>query len=218
MKILIPCCDNQIYDNVLRFFSPTKNSTIIKDIINNFDKKNIIISCFEKYYNEFKKEEIDVCVCENNLGSQIGTICETINKKHIAGPIFIKDGDSSFEAIIKEKDFGYVCVESLNNFKKINVNDKSYVQIDHNNSIINIREKLVISNLFSAGGYYFPDAQKFLFYCNKIMENIQPWHNKIYISDIIGLMILDGLEFEINPVNNYKDYGTREDWLENFSV
>ena len=57
-----------------------------------------------------------------------------------------------------------MCVDSLNNFDSINPRNKSYLQIDHKGIVTNIREKVVISDLFNVGGYYFTSPERFLEY------------------------------------------------------
>ena len=59
-------------------------------------------------------------------------------------------------------DANFVCVDSLNNHDSINPRNKSYLQVDHNGVVTNIREKDVISDLFSVGGYGFLRPDLFL--------------------------------------------------------
>jgi hypothetical protein len=220
VKIIIPCCDRISYKkDHPRFISPdNRGFPLIKRVIDNFNCDDIVISLYKDQDIKFNIidgmqklfGDIQFCLFENESKSQAETIVDTINKLNINESIFIKDCDSSFEFDIVE-DCNYICVDYLDG-KKVNINDKSYIQIDHNNSILNIREKMIISNIFSVGGYFFESSKDFITHYNYLTNNLPEWQNKIYISDIIGSMILSGIDFEIKNVKNYKDYGTKEDW------
>jgi hypothetical protein len=204
LKVIIPCCDRICYKpNEPRFITIG---------VNNSNYKNTIVSIYKDHYDKYKNDikNVEFCVFEKNFTCQAETISDTIKSCNINGSIFIKDCDSSFDFMIKDNDYGYVCVDSLNNFKLIDVNNKSYIQIDHNDMITNIRENVVISNLFSVGGYYFPDAKQFVDCYERMTKHLPSWQHKIFISDVIGFMILNDIEFSIEMVKKYKDYGTSD--------
>jgi hypothetical protein len=144
--------------------------------------------------------------------SQSETVARTLELTSLKEPFFVKDSDNIFSANSLGEEYNYVCVESLNNFDSINPRNKSYLQIGHNDMIVNIKEKTVISDLFSVGGYYFCDPAQFMEFYYKLSDKKQEWDREIYISDVIGAMILGGIPFRIKRVSEYQDWGTVHEW------
>ncbi len=110
-------------------------------------------------------------------------------------PFLVKDSDGSFKLDELGQADNYVCVESLNNFDSIVPRSKSYVQVDADEHITKIREKVVISDLFNVGGYYFTSPERFLELLRAAVEAIRASHREIYLSDVIAEMIRDGIPF-----------------------
>ena len=101
-----------------------------------------------------------------------------------------------------------MCYYDLNNTTKINPSNKSYITIK-NNLITDIVEKKVVSSTFGCGSYSFAYAYEYCQYF-EALKNI----DKLFLSDIIKRMILDGIEFKPCEVKDYIDWGTKEDWFE----
>src|SRR6185295_991253 len=106
----------------------------------------------------------------------------------------------------------YVCVDSLNNFDSINPRNKSYLQVDHKGIVTNIREKVVISDLFNVGGYFFTDPTTFLEFYDRLSRDQANWSREIYLSDVIGAMILEGIPFRARQTTGFHDWGTVREW------
>jgi hypothetical protein len=139
-------------------------------------------------------------------------VAKAIRSLDLDEPFLIKDSDNFFELEDLEQDESYVSVDSLNNHDLINPRNKSYVQVDHNGLITNIREKEVISDLFSVGGYYFTSSDQFLATYDFLSESTASWERELYISDIIGAMVLDGTPVLTRRVDRYQDWGTIHEW------
>jgi hypothetical protein len=124
----------------------------------------------------------------------------------------VKDSDNTFrlDEIVQPDD--YVCVDSLNNYESINPRNKSYLQVDHKGTVTNIREKVVISDLFNVGGYFFSSPRRFLEYYDPLAANAAQWNREIYLSDVIGSMILDGVPVRARAITGYRDWGTIREW------
>jgi len=146
-------------------------------------------------------------ILEKQTYSQPETIYYGIKKEKIIGSILIKDCDGQFEYSPDWKS-NHVAVGNLETAGKLNAGNKSYVKIDKNNTIGNIAEKKIISNLFSVGGYFFVSSLEFCKYFEKIRAE------KIYVSHVIFSMLLDKIPFFVEEVKNYKDWGTIEDWMD----
>ena len=223
MKVIIPCCDNVSYDGILpRFLAIDETGMpMVCRAIEALDlpTNDIVISIYADHDQKFQIVElltsrypgIMICIISNECKNQAETIIATIEQLNYSGSFFVKDCDSSFSWMDMNEQDNYVCVSSLN-ANKTNVNDKSYVAADHNGFILNIKEKIIISHLFSAGGYFFTSSDKFIQYYNYLTNHMPNWQDRIYISDIISIMILNDLNFSVKQVDDYKDYGTLEEW------
>jgi capsule biosynthesis phosphatase len=78
----------------------------------------------------------------------------------------------------------------------------SYVNIDENNIITDIKEKIKISDYANTGCYCFKDCEILKQYCEKIMKNNIREKNEFYTSCVIKEMIKDNYIFNCNIINN----------------
>lgn len=76
----------------------------------------------------------------------------------------------------------------------------------------NIREKVVTSDLFSVGGYFFTTPAEFLQHNAALRDKPSGWQRELYISDVIGSMILAGIPFRARRISDYQDWGTIHEW------
>lgn len=155
---------------------------------------------------------IEVVVLEEPTASQPETVARTLQMTGLSEPFLVKDSDNGFALTEIDKPYNYVSSESLNSFDSINPRNKSYIKADESGVIIAIREKEVISDLFSVGGYFFRDPQQYVATYEKLREERSAWHLELYTSDIIANMILDGTPFSSRRVSDYEDWGTLKEW------
>jgi hypothetical protein len=155
---------------------------------------------------------VRTCVLPEPTRSQSDTVAQTLRAEGLDEPFLVKDSDNTFvlDEIVQPDD--YVCVDSLNNYESINPRNKSYLQVDHKGTVTNIREKVVISDLFNVGGYYFSSPRRFLEYYEPLAANTAQWNREIFLSDVIGAMILDGVPFRARTITGYRDWGTIREW------
>jgi len=183
--------------------------------------RDLVVTILREHEAQFQVTEgltklyagnVRVVVLESPTSNQVETVAKTLERLEHQGPFLIKDSDNMFEIDTLDKGYNYVCVDSLNNHEEINPRNKSYVAADHTGLINNIREKNVISDTFSVGGYYFTDAR--LFTDAYAALSTQPRSDKaeLYVSDIIGHLITRGIAFHAERVTNYHDWGTIHEW------
>jgi len=156
---------------------------------------------------QFKRLGINnakVIILDEPTIDQSETIYQTIKQEDIEGSIFIKDADSYFSTDITHADS--VAIYPIEELDTLAPKDKSYVSVDDMFYITNIIEKSVIGHHISAGGYYIERATDFINYYNRLRQ-----HGKLYISHIIYAMLLDKKSFRPMMVENYKDWGTKQD-------
>ncbi|HEY0192778.1 MAG TPA: hypothetical protein VGC42_16780 [Kofleriaceae bacterium] len=157
-------------------------------------------------------QPIRVVVLDEPTRSQPETVARTLEAVKLDEPFLIKDSDNTFVVDGLAQETNYVCVDSLNNYDQINPRNKSYLQVDHKDVVTNIREKVVISDLFSVGGYSFLDPAQFLDHYRRLSRHTAEWQRELYVSDIIGAMILEGVPFRARRITGYQDWGTIVEW------
>ena len=183
--------------------------------------QNLIVTVLREHEEKFRVRQgleaafgwpVQVVVLDQPTRSQPETVARTLEAVGLAEPFLIKDSDNTFVVDSLEQDTNYVCVDSLNNYDQINPRNKSYLQVDHKGLVSNIREKVVISDLFSVGGYSFLDPKQYLDYYNRLSRHTAEWARELYISDVIGAMVLDGIPFRARQISGYQDWGTLTEW------
>jgi hypothetical protein len=151
-------------------------------------------------------------ILERPTSSQSETVFETLMRTELDEPFMVKDSDNYFELSTLEEPYNYVSVASLNDFDQINPRNKSYVQVDQEDIIVNFREKKVISDLFSVGGYYFASPRDFIAAYTELSKGAQVASGELYLSEVIAFMILNGHVFKARRVKDYQDWGTVHEW------
>lgn len=155
-------------------------------------------------------DRLNCVILDQPTRSQSETVAETLRQTALNEPFLVKDSDNYFE-LPRGLEVGsnYVSVASLNDFDNINARNKSYVQVNQEDLIVNMREKQVISDLFSVGGYFFQRPEEFLAAYDELSATST---SELYISNIIGFMVLNGHAFKARKVERYQDWGTVHEW------
>ncbi|MGU3546909.1 hypothetical protein [Methylobacterium sp. A52T] len=140
------------------------------------------------------------------------TVFEIIRRAQIDGPIFIKDCDSWFES--REDLFdNIVCTVDLRQAPATrNIPGKSFVQLNENNIVTGILEKIVCSNHISVGGYGVRSASLFASAYETVMRSHV--EGEPFVSHVLFELIRQGEVFRGISVKNYEDVGTLEAWQE----
>lgn len=178
--------------------------TILKEHEDRFDARAGIERAFGR--------RIETVILPQQTQSQSETVAETIRMTGLNESFLVKDSDNCFTLSPVDAPYNYVSVASLNDFDYINPRNKSYTQVDHDDVVLSIREKKVISDLFSVGGYFFTDPKAFMATFEEIsaIPTVQP--KELYISEIISFMIQGETPFKIRRVKGYRDWGTVHEW------
>ena len=195
----IKCLNLENVDNVY--------ITFVKEHIDKYFKDYDIYRLFDF----LKDKEIVITILDNFTDSQTETVFLTIEKNNIKEGIFIKDCDNYFNHTIEKGN--YICSLEINEKNKITkLYNKSFIENNNLNQIINICEKKIISNIICVGGYSFEDSSIF----KKIFEdskNIKLELKEFYISHLVHYCLLNKLVFYSILVKNYIDWGTPEEWF-----
>jgi len=180
--------------------------TILREHDERFDARKGLHAAFG--------QEVNCVILDEPTKSQSETVAQTLLRSGINEAFLVKDSDNFFKVSYLRQDYNYVCVASLSSFTHVNPQNKSYVQVDQEDVIVNFREKQVISDLFSVGGYYFTDPTEFLGAYDELSNRPALSSNELYLSDIIAYLAVKGSIFKIQRVNQYQDWGTVHEWRE----
>ena len=157
----------------------------------NFAPEDLVVTVMKEHEEKFGIRKglaeafdypVQVVVLDEQTESQSETVVETLRRAQIEEPFMIKDSDNSFQIDHITAPTSYVTVASLNDFDMINPRNKSYVTVDHEDFITSIREKKVISDLFSVGGYYFRSPASFISAYEKLKSSSAFCESEIFFS------------------------------------
>lgn len=198
-----------------------KHELMIGNAIKPYLDKNIkvtigILQQHDEQYNsvEFLRHEfgdsINIVVLKEPTKGPADTVYQIISKMNIVfdSPILIKDCDSFFEHDYIGEN--YICVSKIHEHEVLKkLSSKSFVVSNEQGVVKDIVEKSVVSDTFCVGGYKFQSAKLFMDTFEKISQR-----NEIFVSDVIGRCINNGIIFSEKKVFNYFDVGTSQDWFE----
>ena len=226
MKVIAPCCgaSSRFPNQPPKWMLPSHDGRPMLSIALSeldFDLDDLIVTILADHEERFDgtnglekavNRPMPTIDLQEPTRSQTHTVAETLRAAELDEPFLVKDSDNVFRLTDLRQEYNYVCCESLNSFDSINPRNKSYLQTNSQGIITNIREKIVISDTFNVGGYYFVNPTMFLEYWDRLDAEKAEWNREIYLSDVIGSMILDGVPFRARRVENYRDFGTVHEW------
>ena len=199
----------------------------VLDSINITDINHIIIPYHKKLLNynfesTLKKKYpthnfFFYCIYQNTKGA-----AETIYhvlieyqkyyKEFLKYPIISLDGDNFYTCDLITSWTGENNVFAFKDYQDNPI--YSYVKTNINNEknikLIDIQEKVKISNLACTGAYAFLSGNVLLEYCHKVIINNSLQKGELYISSVIKSMLNDKLPFNVSIINelDYKCLGT----------
>jgi len=195
---------------------------IISYLLDNLNTDNIdyIFIPYNKEYKNYRLEDLLIknhpkikfkflCL-ENNTRGAAETINIGINNLNEQRdiPVLCLDSDNFYTCDIISQWKGENCIFS---FKDTNENPiYSYVKINENNEIIDIKEKDKISNNACTGAYGFNSIRNLKKYTSKIIEGNITQKSEFYTSGVIKEMIREGQIFKNQTIlhSNFICLGT----------
>ena len=167
-----------------------------------YDFENLLSHDFPHIRFKFLKLE------KNTLGAA-HTINIALNNLDIQDmPILCLDSDAFYTIDIvklwngENKIFNFIDTQENPIF--------SYIKLDKQNYIVDIKEKEKISDLACSGGYGFRSYKELLKYTQKILDNNIRQKDEFYTSGVIYQMIQDNIQFKNHSIdlNNFFSIGT----------
>jgi len=178
------------------------------------DSDNVYIP-YNEYLDGFQFDEVVNSSYPNvkltslpptNGSSETIKLC--INHFNIKGKIVLLDGDTWYGEDVLSK------IRQNNNnlttyFKSTTLEPLfSYIKLN-NNKIVDIKEKVKISDNANSGCYVFKSSEQVLEYIDKIEKNSEK-----FTSDIIKEMLKDGIHFSSDEVKDFHVLGTPQQIIE----
>ena len=189
---------------------------IISYLLDNLNLEDIdyIYIPYNREYKQFRFEDYLIknfpnikfkfhCLDCNTRGA-----AETINiainhldeKRNL--PVLCFDSDNFYKCDIISKWKGENCVFTFEDYNENPI--YSYVSVDNENKILDIKEKEKISNNACTGAYGFRSINELERYTSKIIKENKTQKSEFYTSGIISEMISDGFDFFNKIIENDK--------------
>ena len=162
----------------------------------------------EQLKKRYPKFNFKFMILKENTRGAAETIYIALNDLNHDDSILCLDGDNFYTTDV---------INLWNNKNSVVVfddtsseNSYSYVKLNNDLFISEIKEKEKISNLACTGAYGFSSWKTLNEYCKKIIDNNIRQKNEFYTSTVIQEMLKDDIKFSINLIddNNYICLGT----------
>ncbi len=223
--LIVPCCGRNFIANQPRWLLPYPPNDILlgkclkKLGIEHYNR--IIVTILQKDLDicplinlkKFVSEKVEFCILEQETTGPADTVYETIIRSDIKGSIEIKDIDILFERpIITHRNFvtGIHLFDYDSDLKS--VRNKSFITRNEQNSILDIIEKTIKSDIISMGLYGFSNAKDFCDAYLTLKENFLDYE-RIYVSHVIAYLIgVDNKVFNYVEIANYTAIEQEKDY------
>jgi hypothetical protein len=195
---------------------------MIKVVVDNlnFDANYTFIvqkSHREKYnLDSLLKLIADNCTIIEVDGITEGAACTTLLAEKIINndnPLIIANSDQFVEW--DSNEFLYKMNETDSDAGIVTFNDThpkwSFVKVDENNNVLEVAEKNPISNIATAGVYYWKKGSDYVKYANQMIEKNIRVNNEFYVCPIFNEAILDNKKIKTFKVDRIWGLGTPED-------
>lgn len=228
-NLIIPCCGRNFLNGKPKYLNKHPDGTLLA--VKTFQKMNV--DAYDMIYYVILKEDIDrfdaltilnkairvlsipyqVVVLDSRTDGPAETVYNAIVNAQIKGEIVIKDLDNMLE--VSTQAYGNF-VAGLNLIEYENdiyqLRKKSFVIINEQNTVLDIVEKRLCSDIISAGLYGFESAADFIFAYKRLRdENYGIKH--LYVSHVISYLIgFLGKNFDYIEVSGFESWGTDKEW------
>ena len=194
--------------------------TILEKSMESVDTTNCkcIFIVQQKHIEEFKidqyvktlAEDVEIIAIDYITEGALSTVMLAEKFIDFDTPLMIFTPDCYFEPKIvpiniSNKMDGMVCT-----FKSTSP-AHSYVSLDKDDWVMDVKEKEVISDQAIGGFYYFFDGRKFVHEARKAIKNKETIKNEYYIAPIFAKLAMKGWNIGIDKNTSHLILGTPED-------
>ena len=194
------------------------------DTIFGIQKKDSIKYDFEKIKNKNYSKGSKIYEFEEYTDGQATSCFQIIqNNKILTESFFILSCDFSFEVnkklsnvFLKQND-AIVFTYKAKNYNFENSTSYGWIKSDEKNMVLDVSCKKAFeiqegNEYIIIGGFYFADHNIFKKYYTKLLDLKRYINNETYIDVIIELMVNDGLNVYNLEVDQFKDFGTPDNF------
>lgn len=182
----------------------------------------IVIVSLDSYFESIDSRKISKRLDHLNLPirfhlleapttSVVETVSQYLHSLEEDVELIIKDSDNQIRLDLSElQSSGFAMAYiSLQDFPEIVARNKSFLELGPGGFITNVIEKKIVSEFISVGLTRFAASSDFL-RASLQLGNVS---SEVYISDIVRVLMSEGVDFKAVRANNYEDWGTLREWL-----
>jgi len=157
-------------------------------------------------------DEISICILDEQTKDPVETVVRTIEKEELRGYVTIKDSDC-FVLCDFPLDREYICGLTIReDSDAIQMQNKSFINKNCENMVIDIVEKRVVSDIICVGVFCL-QVEALVETYNKIRSSVVYKHNsEMYLSHVISYLLMNNSAIHYVEVDSYADWGTLSDW------
>ena len=201
----------------LKSFSLTKKDklfivTLKRDLVKKRLKKKI-----ELIYSSLEIRWLEL---EDVKNGQLLTLVEAIQFFNIKGSFIIHNCDTSYEPInYSPKELDNIDYFGLIPYFKMDGDNWSFLKLDENNQVLEVKEKKRISDNCSVGTYVFNSAEMFNSLIDKYLDYKKCRKDEeLYIAPLYDFAIKNSLKVLGKICENVKVFGNPSELLETFKI
>lgn len=221
VQLVIPAAGRGSRFNGSEFIQPKPliswdGKNMIQHVVSNFEDDNLKITLIKREHHDVSFDNVEIINIDYTTDGPASTAALAKKYLDLEGELIITNCDQ----IIKDWD--------LNRFLSYSRNydgvfgcfistkpHNSYVQLDYNNLVVNVREKEVISNLATNGLHYWKKAKYFFEAYEKMKSNNDTTNGEYFIAPSYNYLIKEGYKIGIFMFNEHFPIGTPDD-LKNY--
>ncbi len=182
--------------------------TILREHIEKYEADLILKQAFEN------NSKIEICILEKPTKSASETVYETLKIMDVKGSFIVKDSDNFVKITLPQKSKNFIVGFDIHKHPKIsNIPEKSFLIVNNQNITQDIIEKKIVSHIICLGIYGFEDTDEFKKTFIYLSQN--GIENELFISHTISYILSQKkIIFEYIEAEDYKDWGTINEWIE----
>ncbi len=177
------------------------------------EEADIRFGAFEAIRRNFEAHDLpapDIVIIKHQTSGPAETVFNMIGLAGVDGPIAIKDSDSFFDpAPIPGGSFIATC-DLRENLDVTRVGEKSFVHCNEQGMVSDVIEKVVSSNLVSAGLYGFSDIQ--VFRSGYAASQRALMSTAFFVSHVVSSVVTRGEVVTAVPIGGFVEVDSSLSW------
>lgn len=237
MNVLIPMAgeNKSFIENKYpfpKYLAEIKNKTLIELVINNLNiEANYIFVVkkeeYEKYNLKFLLDLLtdknEIIILDKKTNGALDTVLEAREFINNDNPLIIANCDQLLDWNSNQflySSIGDSVEGSIVTFKST-LPKYSYIRLDDNGFVNEVKEKQVISNIATAGIYYYSSGKRFVDWADEFKsDENNKTNNEWYIAPVFNIAIKNNYkikQFPIDKMHCIGDYNSYKQYIENLS-